>query len=186
MSQSTIAQNVTGTLPSTGYTVFPGVTVPLDTYSMAPVSNTCSTNTSAPYITQVNECASRMETCCLDQFDFNGNQLVGDHFAEAKFENNCKLVIPILYVKPNRYNHFQRCRLIASIYIYRISFVKVSVILCASSKYAQNCFWHNDNDHQLVGTCTTPAFTQNLLAFCGQLVAASHTYSLTKYLLQHN
>lgn len=90
---SAIAQNVTGTLPSSGYTVFPGVDVPRDTYNMAPVSNTCSKNGSAPYITQVNGCASRMETCCLDQRDFDSNQLVGDHLAEANCEGNCKLAV---------------------------------------------------------------------------------------------
>lgn len=58
-------QNVTGDLPSSGYTAFPGVDVQLD---ITPANNSCSTNRSAPLVAQVNECASKYgwAFCCLE------------------------------------------------------------------------------------------------------------------------
>ena len=67
--------NITGTPPSAGYTVFPGVDVP-NRYDIKPVDVStlaarnidlsCSTNHSAPNLTQVNMCAKGRGVCCID------------------------------------------------------------------------------------------------------------------------
>lgn len=71
-----IVHNVSGTPPSSGYTVFPGVELP--GFAMAPArltdsssqadNLTCSTDSSAPRLAQVNACATsaRGPNCCID------------------------------------------------------------------------------------------------------------------------
>lgn len=67
--------NITGTPPSAGFTVLPGIDVP-NQYDMKPadtstllernVDLSCSTNHSAPNLTQVDTCAKGRGVCCID------------------------------------------------------------------------------------------------------------------------
>ena len=61
------AHSVNGSMPSTGYTLFPGVDTPFH-YDIGPLNHTCSTNATAPNITQVNACALTHNSgvCCID------------------------------------------------------------------------------------------------------------------------
>ena len=57
-----------GTSPLTAYTVLPGVDTP-NGYNFAPVNSTCSSNRTAPSVTNVNSCSnynSGLGICCLD------------------------------------------------------------------------------------------------------------------------
>ena len=75
MQDKAAQHNVIGTLPSNGYTVFPGVDMP-GHYELIPVDLSapvgrnanlaCSNNHTAPNITQVNACASSRGVCCID------------------------------------------------------------------------------------------------------------------------
>lgn len=60
--------SVLGNPPSTGYTVFPGMDTSLR-YNSAPLNSTCSSNRTAPNVTDVNSCSnynSGLGICCLD------------------------------------------------------------------------------------------------------------------------
>lgn len=72
-----VIHNVSGTSPSSGYTVFLGIDLPA--YAMAPARLTdasrgddnlsCSTNSSAPYLAQVDACANDIAgglECCFN------------------------------------------------------------------------------------------------------------------------
>lgn len=63
-----VAHNVMRSLPSTGYTSFPGVNI--SQYDLLPVSKTtggltCSTDPAAPNITLIDQCADAT-SCCID------------------------------------------------------------------------------------------------------------------------
>ena len=59
-----IMHNITGTSPGTGYTVWAGADMPYE-YDFSLVNGTCSSNSTAPYITEVNAC-SNYERCCIN------------------------------------------------------------------------------------------------------------------------
>jgi len=78
--------SVLGSSPSTGYTVFPGVDTP-KSYNFAPVNSTCSSNRTAPNVTDVNSCSnnsSGLGICCLDDSPYTTSELeVGRVFGKA-------------------------------------------------------------------------------------------------------
>ena len=69
--------SVLGSSPSTGYTVLPGVDMP-SSYNLAPVNSTCSSNRTAPNVTDVNSCSnynSGLGICCLDAGPYTVSEL---------------------------------------------------------------------------------------------------------------
>ena len=77
LQDKTAIHNVSGSQPSTSYTVFPGIDLPgyydikhvrLPATDSPDTNFSCSTNSYAPNITQVNECADLNPggVCCID------------------------------------------------------------------------------------------------------------------------
>jgi hypothetical protein len=71
---------------STGYTVFPGVDTPTS-YNFAPINRTCSSNRTAPNVTDVNSCSNYstgLGICCLDAGPYTVSELeAGRPFGKA-------------------------------------------------------------------------------------------------------
>jgi len=70
------SHSVTGTPPSTGYNLFPGVDTP-HLFDFGPVNHTCSSNRTATNITEVNECSNANSgVCCIDTTPYQVGQLL--------------------------------------------------------------------------------------------------------------